>query len=1098
MRPTLLADCAARSRPLTATLDPTTDGSLPPEFDPDDLLATWRDIFDGDDEFRERLDLADESVESVESVREHLRDAGSGSGTPDSDDSIPAALRTAEEVADRAVELDAEAVRPLRERHADAPFVDLLGPLAAAVCESVSLDADHDPAAVESLEDWLFERLTTTFQHPLFILFKTHQQREYPDTDFSAATDLTAVYDEFVADVRNADYEPVFEEYPVLLELLGVVADQWRGMVRRLDDRLAADRDLLSRTFGEGDDDGDDSDGEPLGRLRDVATFSDDPHGEGEIVLRLDFESRSVVYKPRSVGGEAAFGDLLDWTNRHADVPDLYAPTALDRGDYGWMEHVSHRPCDSAAAVGRYYERMGALTALAFLLGSTDLHHDNLVAMGEHPVIVDQETVLSPRVGSSNKPVSPAMDSLLGESVLNTVLIPFTGETGGPEDDQTTGGLTDLADEQRREKRPNFHHPNTDAMELTFDKPYRPGGRNLPRFDGEVRGVSSNLAELKRGFRAVTDAILADRERFLAPDGPLAAFEECPIRYLPRPTSHYASKLSESLYSSQLRSGTARSLALESLYAIFVPRADDEANLWKLVSTEKDAVRRLTIPRFTVPATGRELRDGRGNPQGVTVAESPLDHARRRVSELDDHRVETQLRLVDLAFTGATVSDPVAAPDDDENSIVAADSPREVVSNVVARIDDATTRYPDGSLRWAELARSSPTGQFSVREPTLDLYRGHVGVGLFLAAVAAVRDDDDLADRSRRILRPVRSAVEESGDGTDGSDDDAEEVARLGLGGMDGRGSVAYGLLVAGDLLDDDDLVASARTAAGLTTREEIADDRTLDVMAGSAGELLAQLAVHERTGDEAALDRARWCGDHLLDAAVETDAGYRVPTAGDGDDADRRFAFAHGVGGVGYALVKLAEVTGEETYAEVGRDALALDAELWRRDGNRAGSDENATIWGWCNGAVGVGTGRVAVADAMADEDGAVGEEDAVGEGGAVGDLGDLSVVREDLRPDPSREDSLCCGSAGRALFLLDAGEVVGDSSLAARGEALFRRTLDRGQREGRLRLSNHLPMLPRLGLFTGIAGVGYVALQLEAREADVDVRLPNVTRLE
>jgi type 2 lantibiotic biosynthesis protein LanM len=777
---------------------------------------------------------------------------------------------------------------------------------------------------------------------------------------------------------------------------------------------------------------------------------------------------------------------------------------------------------------------------LAFLLGSTDLHHDNLVATGEHPVIVDQETVLSPRVGSSNKPVSPAMDSLLGESVLNTVLIPFTGETGGREDDQTTGGLTDLGDEQRREKRPNFHHPNTDAMELTFDKPYRPGGRNLPRFDGEVRGVSSNLAELKRGFRAVTDAILADREEFLAPDGPLAAFEECPIRYLPRPTSHYASKLSESLYSSQLRSGTARSLALESLYTIFVPRADDEADLWKLVSTERDAVRRLTIPRFTVPATGRELRDGRGNPQGVTVEESPLDHARRRVSELDDHRVETQLRLVDLAFTGATVSDPVAAPDDDddETAIAAADSPRGVVSNVVALIDDATTRYPDGSLRWAELARSSPTGQFSVREPTLDLYRGHVGVGLFLAAVAAVRDDDDLADRSRRILRPVRSAVEEGDaargddDATGGSDDVGGELAKLGLGGMDGRGSVAYGLLVAGDLLGDDDLVASARTAAGLTTREEIAADQTLDVMAGSAGELLAQVAVHERTGDEAALERARWCGDRLLDAAVETDAGYRVPTAGGGDDADRRFAFAHGVGGVGYALVKLAAVTGEETYAEVGRDALALDAELWRRDGNCRGgasadgsdenteesdenvdatdenaersdesgdaTDENATIWGWCNGAVGVGIGRVAAADAVADEGGGVGASGAVGEESAVGDLGDLSVVREDLRADPSREDSLCCGSVGRALFLLDAGEVVGDSSLADRGEALFGRTLDRGEREGRLRLSNHLPMLPRLGLFTGIAGVGYVALQLEAREADVDVRLPNVTRLE
>ncbi|WP_128477512.1 type 2 lanthipeptide synthetase LanM [Halorussus pelagicus] len=1067
MRRTFLTDCAARSRPLAELFDSTANASLPPEYAPEDLLADWRDVFDADEEFRERLELADLTVERV---GERLRDGADASESRP--ESLPEPIEIAGRIVDRATESDRG--EALAERHADSPFVDLLAPLAAAVSEPVALDADRAPAAFESLEDWLFERLTAAFQHPLFILFKAYQKGEYPDRDFADATDSTAVYDEFVA--AHRDYEPVFEQYPVLAKLLGVVAEQWREMVRRLDDRIAADRSDLARRF---------NDGEKLGRLRDVATLSDDPHGEGEIVLRLDFERDcSVVYKPRSVGGEAAFGAVIDWTNANAAVPDLYVPAVLDRGEYGWMEVVSHRPCDSAAGVGRFYERMGALTALAFVLGSTDLHHENIVAMGDHPVIVDQETALSPQVGTSNKPVSPAMDSLLEDSVLNTVLIPFAKDSGGPDADRTSNGLTDLAGEQRREKRPNFRHPNTDAMEMGFDKPYRLDGENLPRFDGEVRGVSSHLDELKRGFRAVTDAILADREGFAGPSGALAAFEGTDVRYLPRPTSHYASKLSESLYSSQLRSGVGRSLALESLYTVFVPRADGDADLWKLVSTEQATLRRLTIPRFTVEADGRELADGRGNRPGVAVEESPLDHARRRVSNLDDHRVETQLRLVDLAFTGSSVSDPVAAPSDaGSNSIPTADSPREVVSNVVALIDEATTRYPDGTLRWAELARSSPTGQFRVREPTFDLYQGHVGVGLFLAAVAAVRGDDELADRSRRLLKPVQSAFE----------NDEEDAAELALGGMDGHGSVVYGLLTAGDLLGDDDLVESARTIARRTTAADIAADENLDVMAGSAGQLLAQLAVYERTGDEAALERARRCGDRLLDATTETEAGYRIPT---GEDGDRRFAFAHGVGGIGYALVRLGAVTGEETYASVGRDALRFDAELWRRDGvlpERAGeagnddarddgaddADETANVWGWCNGVAGVGTSRVAVADSMDDER-----------------VGDLSVLREDLRPEPSLEDSLCCGSVGRALFLLDAGEVFEDPSLAERGEALFQRTLDRAEREGRVRLSNHLPMLPRLGLFTGVAGVGYVALRLEARGTGVE--LPNVTRLE
>src|SRR6056297_2440672 len=264
MNESLLADCARRSVALDSILDSSAETSLPEES-AEDLLAEWRDVFDADADFRDRLGFADLTVEEA---REHCRTTTSETG--EAETAIPPAFETAEEVVDRAVELDVEAVRPLRERHPDSPFVHLVAPLAAAASGRVALDSEFAPTARESLVDWLFERLTTVFRHPLFIQFKAHQQTEYPDTDFEERTDSTAVYDEFVAGIRDADYEPLFETYPLLLELLGVVADQWRGAVARLDERLAADRDLLGRTFG--DDDGDDDenadsdDGDSLGR----------------------------------------------------------------------------------------------------------------------------------------------------------------------------------------------------------------------------------------------------------------------------------------------------------------------------------------------------------------------------------------------------------------------------------------------------------------------------------------------------------------------------------------------------------------------------------------------------------------------------------------------------------------------------------------------------------------------------------------------------------------------------------------------------------------------------------------------------------------
>ncbi|USZ69218.1 type 2 lanthipeptide synthetase LanM family protein [Halorussus salilacus] len=1049
MRQSLLSESAARTTPLDSYLDSEANPPLPSAFDFEEFLADWRDVFDSEGAFAERLALSGYTVEGLRERFEALQRGDS--------DVVPSALETAGEVVARAVEL--ERPRPLASRYETSPFVDLVAPLADAGTAGTDLESEFSSVALDSLTDWLFERLTTAFQHPLFILFKAYQRREYPDADFEETTDSTTVYDEFVR--RYGDYDAIFETYPVLFELLGRIVEQWHTAVSRLDERLAADGGVLAEQF---------NDGEELGRVADVAALSDDPHGDGEIVWRIDFEADcSVVYKPRSVGGEQAFADVLDWTNEHTDVPDLYAPRVLDRDDYGWMEVVTHAECDSAEGVERYFERMGALSALAFVLGSTDLHQENIVAAGDQPIIVDHETVLSPRFDAPISPSSPALSSLVERSILETVLVPFTtAVTEGDSQTVTNSGLTKLDDVEYERKSPAFSDPNTDGMEMSFRDERRLDGTNLPRLDGEIRGTSEYVDELKRGFRDAVDAISADREGFR--DGPLRSFEGCEIRYLVRPTGHYSSKLIESAYSSQLRSGIQRSFALESLYRIFLPESED--GLINCVEAEKATLRRFAIPRFTVDATGHELRDGHGEPQGAFVDQSPLDHACERVEDLDEHWIETQLRLLDLAFTSSTVPDPVAAPSENGPSSGAsvsdADATPEVVSNVVAHLENVTTEYPDGSDRWAELARSSPDDAFLLQEPQLNLYEGYAGVGVFLAAAAAVRDDDRLAARSRRVLQPIQTAFE------DGNAD------HLRIGGATGKGSVAYGLVTAGELLDDSELLEAGRSVAGRTTREEIESDTELDVVGGTAGELLAQLAVHERTGDGGALERARWCGDHLLEATAETGDGYRIPTS---EGNDPRFAFAHGAGGIGAALVKLSAATGEETYARVGENALRCDAERWRRETDpeceNLYDDESGTIWGWCNGAVGVTLGHVVVAETA-------GREVPT----------DISIPRENLRTEPSLEDSLCCGSMGRALVMVDAGETLGDPELTSKGETLFEKTLERAEAEGRFRIGNHLPMLPRFGLFTGLAGVGYVALQLTVR--DRDIALPNVMRLE
>ena len=64
----------------------------------------------------------------------------------------------------------------------------------------------------------------------------------------------------------------------------------------------------------------------------------------------------------------------------------------LSRQTYGWEENIENKSCNTKEEIERYYFRLGIHLFLGYALGATDLHGENIVAYGEHPVIIDMET----------------------------------------------------------------------------------------------------------------------------------------------------------------------------------------------------------------------------------------------------------------------------------------------------------------------------------------------------------------------------------------------------------------------------------------------------------------------------------------------------------------------------------------------------------------------------------------------------------------------------------------------------------------------------------------------------------------------------------
>jgi lantibiotic modifying enzyme len=127
------------------------------------------------------------------------------------------------------------------------------------------------------------------------------------------------------------------------------------------------------------------------------------------------------------MGTEAAYHRLLAWLNERGAPLPFKVLEVLDRSTHGWVEFVEHLPCRDHDEARRYYERAGMLLCLIYVLEGTDCHHENIIASGEYPVLIDAETLMHHRaraVVPEDENAQTEAFGRLGHSVLRTGLLP--------------------------------------------------------------------------------------------------------------------------------------------------------------------------------------------------------------------------------------------------------------------------------------------------------------------------------------------------------------------------------------------------------------------------------------------------------------------------------------------------------------------------------------------------------------------------------------------------------------------------------------------------------------------------------------------------
>jgi type 2 lantibiotic biosynthesis protein LanM len=837
------------------------------------------------------------------------------------------------------------------------------------------------------------------------------------------------------------------DSHPMLIRAVDRLCDQAVAMTVELWQRLELNRGELSPNLLEA----------PNAKLTGAHFALSDPHAGGRTVVRLEFEGdRSLIYKPKPMEPDARFADFVAWLNDRGLRWPLRAAHVLDRGAYGFAEHIAHTPCDSDADVERFFWRQGALVAVFRLLGVVDIHNENIVAHGSHPVPVDLECMLhaASRVPSASV-IQRSVTLSDRESVLQSALLPtYFAEGDGYIE---VGGLGGRPGQSYPKAHPAWQSIGTDTMHVGEAMRQVPTQENLVTHKGEVVDALGHVDAIVAGFEETYNTLMTNGRDLAHSGGPLAAFADVRVRRLIRPTWHYAAMLRDSTHPDFLRSGPERDLCFERLWRGVTSIGT------AVIESERRQLLQGDVPLFRGRAGGRELYDERGElvlDEHIEV--SALELARDRVQRMSNDDRTRQSRLVRDSFTvldanlrgGTSELAPHGSPSTRPPS--AGPSPLSTDELVAAAINAGElvlelAHSESGLPVWFSAIPSS-ADSWRLAPVGIDVYDGQAGVGLFLARAALVGESDRLEESAHAVAGVLVDFVQDYPHGA-------------GVGGYSGWPAVAYAL----DSIGTDLGEARYANAAGLAlgrALDEVEADRTLDVLGGSSGGAIVALGLADAHPEAATL--ARRCRDRLVEAYADDDSA---------EWDELLTGLSHGAAGIAWACDRLDEAFDDAAAARLRDRMLAWERERFvAEEGNwpdlrtEAAPTGHGFVTAWCHGAPGIGMARLAMRPDEALE-------------------GEIEVALRTTRQRGWQpNDSLCHGALGNAELLILAAEQLERPELLDEARMWAAAVLAR-RRGGAAWRSGGLPGMEVPGLMMGVAGIGYQLLRLAHPESVASV---------
>lgn len=782
---------------------------------------------------------------------------------------------------------------------------------------------------------------------------------------------------------------------------------------------------------------------------------SGDTHNGGKNVLIIETNQGKIVYKPHSLSPDILFNSIVDYVNNSDKIlKKIYKIRTLDYKDYGYQEFIDYKECETSEKLNFYFYRVGVSLSIFHIIGCDDLHHENLIAHGEYPVVIDLETLIK-----NNSIYKPRNNNLIDNfhedinySVLGTMLLPLNLQTSIFDFD--LGGISN--DENQTSeiwKSYIIDFEGTDEIQLTKKSVIMNSTQNRAAYNGKAADPKDYIEEILKGFTDCYNFVLENISGFHDLVKKVGS-SNLEVRQVLRATSIYARFLEASTHPNYLSSFEERKELFKKInIAEGVTDKFSKKNLYELESLMCN-----DVPYFSTMYNSLDLICNKSTSIVNFFREGLLDVVLNKIKSISKASLKKQQYYIRMSLT-TTIKDswkrtnihnkkyrPKLFGNNNKNYLECATEIGDLF------LETAIWNNDRSKCTWVTPIISE-NNKVKLGPLNFDLYEGG-GVILFLALLGKENGKKEYFDLALAGMRGIEELFL-SNDKMDG---------RLSL--FTGIGSLSYIYYHLYTYTNDYKYYEKFKKYIKKINEMNISGDIALDIVGGVSSLIVFLLNLYKETKLDILNSVCCKLGNTLYQCLENDKHNYLT-------------GLSHGYSGFTWALCYLGHITKEEKYTTLGKELLKIENKFfdlhtsnWK---DLRGGEGNSDPVYWCHGAGGIALSRAFLKDLLKNKENVVDKEiDKEVDR-------DLSSAICKLLSDGFKkitDHSLCHGSFGNIDILLKLSEFLNDIDLQKvafkEAQNAINYIRDKGFIPG---LQDHFDLNT---FMLGLGGVGYSLLRL------------------